>query len=243
MADKKPLVPLVFPQADPIAATEPQERKSKLFSGRTELLIVYGFIAISTYLTVRLALQTSRLADFNTLHERSITLINQQLKDQAGHLAAFERTDHEVIKSLNDTNSRNGRIEKRLGQIEDDHMALKRANARILASEQTVRERLDALNTRMAQDNSTTVYVPVAPSAATPANHTHQYASGLTPPPGTQVYTNAQNEQIWQTSKDGKQQQLRPIEQTSLGYLVHNLTDGQDYTLTPKGDWLPGSAK
>lgn len=242
MADNKPLL---FPHAEPVAIAQPQERKPKMLSGRTELLIVYGFIAISTYLTVKLALQTNRLADFNTMHERSITLINQQLNDQAGHLAAFERTNQEVLKSLHDTGLRNGRIETRLGQIEDDHMALKRANAHILASEQKLREQLDALNARMGQDNTTTVEVPMpmTPSTAAAANHTHQYASSLTPPPGTQVYTNAENELIWQISKGGKQQQLRPIEQTSLGYLVHNLTDGKDYTLTPKGDWLPGLAK
>jgi hypothetical protein len=45
----------------------------------------------------------------------------------------------------------------------------------------------------------------------------HLQPSGLTPPAGTLVYTNVQNEEIWQILRDGKYQQLRPIEQTRLG--------------------------
>jgi septal ring factor EnvC (AmiA/AmiB activator) len=152
MADDKPLL---FPQQEPVAVAQQQERKQKSIWAHTELVIVCAFIAISTYLTVKLALQTGRLAQFNTLHERSITLINQQVKEQAGHLATFERTDREVLQSLQDTRSRNGRIENRLSQIEDDHMALKRANARILANEEKLREQLDVLNGRTGQDSST----------------------------------------------------------------------------------------
>jgi hypothetical protein len=230
--------PVFLPQEQPVALAQQQERKPKSIWAHTELVIVCAFIAISTYLTVKLALQTGRLAEFNTLHERSITLVNQQVKEQAGHLAAFERTDREVLQSLQDTRSRNGRIEHRLGQIEDDHMALKRANARILANEEKLRDQLDVLNARIGQD-TTRVEVPVAPSPAEPSDHAHKYASGLTPPSGTQVSTNAQNEEIWEIPKDGKTQELRPIEQTHFGYLVHNLTDGKDYILTPQGGLAP----
>jgi hypothetical protein len=78
---------------------------------------------------------------------------------------------------------------------------------------------------------------------AAPSDHSHQYASGLKAPKGARVDINEQGQETWLLSKDGKQQQVRPIEQTRLGYRVHNLTDGKDYTLTPEGDWLASSAK
>jgi septal ring factor EnvC (AmiA/AmiB activator) len=175
--------PLSLPRQEAVGMAQPQERKPKPLLARGELLILCAFVAISSYLTVKLALQTSRLAQFNTLHERSVTLINQQLKEQADHLAAFERTDRQVLQSLNETSLRNGRIETKLSRIEDDHMALKRANARILANEQKLQEQLDLLNARMGQnDASTTVEVPVAPSPAAPAAQVHHDASGLKPP-------------------------------------------------------------
>jgi hypothetical protein len=235
--------PLSFPHQEALVIAGGEERKPRSLWARAELLVVCAFIAISSYLTVKLALQTGRLAEFNTLHERSITLINQQMKEQAGHLATFERTDREVLNSLHDTSMRNGRIETRLRQIEDDHMALKRANARILGNEQKLSENFDLLNARMGQDTRTSVEVPVGPPPRPPTGHAHKYASGITPPPGTLVSTNAQKEEIWHISKDGTNQQLRPISQNGLGYLVHNLTDGNDYILTSQGSWVPASAK
>jgi septal ring factor EnvC (AmiA/AmiB activator) len=178
MLDNKPLL---LPRQEAIDIA--QEREPKLPLARGELLIICAFVAISSYFTVKLALQTGRLAQFNTLHERSITLINQQLKEQADHLAAFERTDRQVLQSLHETSLRSGRIETRLGQIEDDHMALKRANARILASEQKLRDQLDLLSARMGQNGSpTTIEVPAAGLPAAPAGQAHNDASGLKPP-------------------------------------------------------------
>jgi septal ring factor EnvC (AmiA/AmiB activator) len=192
----------------------------------------------------KLALQASRLAQFNTQHERSITLINQQLKGQADHLQQFEHTDRQVLQAMQETNLRNGRIEHRLTQIEDDHMELKRANARILGNEQKLCEQLDLLNTQMqAVYAFHPVDVPVPSRPAAPSDHAHNYTRGLPPPKRAQVSMNSHKEETWLISKDGKDQQVRPIEQTHLGYLVHNLTDGKDYILTPQGRWLDSSRK
>jgi hypothetical protein len=241
MLDDKPLK---LHGEETIHLAKPQERNPKTLVFHGELLILCTFIAVSTYLTVRLALQTGRLAQTNTLHEHSITLINDQLKQQTDHLAAFERTDREVLQSLRETNLRNQRIETRLTQIEDDHMALKRANARILANEQKLGDQLDVVKAQIGQGSSTIVDIPVNPPPAAPADHSHPYVvSGLRAPKGVRVDRNAQGEEIWLVSKDGKQQEVRPIEQTRLGYRIHNLTDGKDYTLTPEGDWLASSAR
>jgi hypothetical protein len=222
---------------------QPQERTTKSFWAHSELLIISAFIVISSYFIVKLALQTGRLTEISTQHEQSIMLTNQQLKGHADRLQRFEDNDRQVRQSLREANSRNGRIETRLSHIEDDDIALKRANARIVANERNFREQLDRLDAR-AQRTIPQAAAPVAPAPA-PAtvDPARQKWSGLVPPPGTLAYKNALNEEIWLISRDGKEEQLRPIQKTRRGYRVHNLTDGKDYFLTTQGDLVASSGQ
>lgn len=242
MLDQKPLL---WNGQGGVDVARPQKRERKSLWTRGELLIVCTFIAVSSYLTVKLALQTGRLAEFNTQHERSITVINEQIKDQADQLERFGQSDRRVLQSLHETSLRNGRIEARLARIEDDDMTLKRANARILANEQKLREQLHQFDDGIQPTTPGTF--PSTTSLATPPpaipDHQHKYSTSLLPPRGTVTYRNALNEEIWLISRGGKQEQLRPIEKTRLGYRVHNLTDGKDYIMTPEGHLLANTEK
>lgn len=241
---------LFFRREDAVHEPQLQEARPKSLLVRSELLIVCTFIAVSTYLIVRLAMQTGQLAESNTAHERSIVLINQQLKDHADQLQRFEQTDRQVLDSLRQVGLRNGRIETRLAQIENEHIALKRADARMLQQEQKLREQLNVLNSRTVQNassatapsvtSSSAIPEPPLSTPADPSDHAHTYVTGLTPPKGTVVFVN-QNEETWVVSKDGKEQRVHPIERIRLGFLVHNSTDGKDYILSPDGAWLGSS--
>jgi hypothetical protein len=251
MLDKNSLA-LMLHRRETFDVQAVQTKPAKHFHGE-KLLIICSLVAISSYFMLSLVRQIDRLADYNSVNARSISLLSQRIQQQSTALESLSKADNQVMQSLQETNQRNGRIEHRLTRIEDDHMALKRANATILANEDGLRQQVAQLTARAQVDHSTAAPIPIPnpaipsapPSLPVPnsAGHQHEFSNGLTPPPGTVVMRSANEEEIWILPKDGQSQQVRPIGKTGLGVVVHNLLDGKDYIVTPSGGWLGSSVR
>jgi hypothetical protein len=212
-------LPLSLPHREPVTvvgSSRPREKAKSLFS-RYEFLLVWVFLLVSAYLTLRVVGQLTRVASINTQHERSILQINQQLEDQAARLTRIDGDDRRMTQSLDETARRNGKIEARLTRIEEDYLALKRANDRILANGQQVKERLDRLSIR----------VGASPEA-------------LAPPPGTVVLRGDEAGEVWLVLRERQEHRLSPLRQTPEGVLVRDLKDGKEYILTSWGELLVG---
>ena len=237
------MVSLYRPEAVQVVEDEGKNRSPLISIG---LIAVSAFIALSIYLTAEQATRTTEVAERNRQNARDISVLSAQLKQQADALQRFDQANNRVLQELRNTDSQNG---ERMNRIEEASDSLKNSIAQLLGNEARLAKRLDNLAARLPkvpesvpmplpQPRPTNQASSAPPAVETvPSNHEHSYIDDAVAPAGT-VALNENRQVTWLIQKNGKEQKVRPFEETTLGVLVHNFTDGKDYLVTPNGEWL-----
>jgi hypothetical protein len=241
--ERNTMVTLYRPEAVQVVEDEGKNRSPLVSIG---LITVSAFIGLSIYLTAKQATRTTEVAERNTQNARDISIVSAQLKQQADTLQRFDQANNRILQVLHNTDLQN---EERINRIEEATDSLKNSIAQVVGNEARLAKRLDRLAARLPKiPESVPVPVPqprptnqassAPPAVQTiPSNHEHNYIDDAVAPAGT-VALNENRQVTWLIQKDGKEQKVRPFEETTLGVLVHNFADGKDYLITPNGEWL-----
>jgi hypothetical protein len=211
------------------------------------IVAVTVFITLSVYTITRLATRTTEVAEHNTQNARNIATISKQLKQQASALQRDEATNNQILQALHDTYLHD---QGRINDIEEGTNSLQKTIGRLAANESRLAAKLDSLAAVVSHTiagsvpplQSTILRMqppapqpsatsPTASVETVPSKHQHIYLDNVPPPPGT-VVLNENGQATWVIQKDGKDQKVRPIEQTTMGVLVHNFIDGRDYLIS-----------
>jgi hypothetical protein len=199
-------------------------------------IIGFGFFSVRT-LKQQEALREVGMSQNRALLNLAVSIANGNAK-----VNGLSQSVEAVTAALAESSSKIGEFSSQLGQRGNQ---IQNLNSRLQTMEVDLRK---AQQVRW-QANDTTASLPTTqpPSVSSTGllanSHSHQIDAWIPMPPGTLGHQNSRGElDYWLVTRvlpSGERfVKVQPYGTSSFGVKVHNLEDGTDYTLTPKGEWV-----
>jgi hypothetical protein len=227
-----------------VPALHPLAGDGRPLSGRIlrlEIVILAAIIGFG-YFASRALKQQDAFQEVSLSQNRSLLNLAVSVANGNVRVNGLTKSVKDVTATLAQSSSRIGEFSNQLGQRGNQIQVL---NYRLQEVETALRRAQQVRSQVPDTTTSLTTSQPpsVSPVASLAGPHSHQMDASIPMPAGALGHQNSQGELdywlITRTLPSGERfVKVEPYGTSSRGIEMHSMSDGTDYILTPRGDWL-----